>query len=129
MTDWSEQLKKDIVNARNKVKETRVNLTGGVVEKKAKEAGKSVAEFSNDTFEKLDQSLNKLTKNLSTGTYKFGGKVKHEAGELSESIKKIHTDVREKRRDITGGYIEDKTKEALDSVEKRLEKLINKMKD
>ena len=129
MAEWSEKLKTDIVNARDKVKETRVNLTGGVVEKKAKEVGKSVAEFSKETFEKLDQSLSEITKDLSSGAYKFGGKVKHEAGELSETIKEIHMDVREKRRDITGGYIEDKTKEALSAAETKLEKLINKMKD
>lgn len=129
MAEWSEKLKTDIVNARNKVKDARLNLTGGVIENKAKEAGKSVSEFCIDTFEKLDQSLADINKDLLSGAYKFSDKVKHEAGELSESIKKIHQDVRNKRREITGGYIEDETSRALKVAEEKLEKLINKMKD
>lgn len=42
MVEWSEQLKKDVVIARNKVKEARLNLTGGIIENKAKEAGKNI---------------------------------------------------------------------------------------
>lgn len=129
MAEWSEQLKQDVVNARNKVKEARLNLTGGVVENKAKEAGKSVAEFSKGIYEKLDESLSDISKDLSVGAYKFSDKVKHEAEELSRTIEKIHQDVRNERREITGGYIEDKTKETLKSVEEKLEKLIDKLKE
>jgi hypothetical protein len=129
MHHWPEKLKKDILNVRNKVKDSRTNLTGGVIEKKAKEAGKSVAEFSQETYKALDHSLEKLTVELSGGAYKVSDKVQHETGELTETIKKIHTDVRSKRREITGGYLEDNTKEALESIDKRLEKWLNKMKE
>jgi len=129
MHEWPEKLKKDIINVRNKVKDSRMHLTGGVVENKAKEAGKSVSEFSKDTYKSLDQSLEELTVDLSGGAYKVTDKLGHEIDELTETIKKIHKDVKAKRREITGGYIEDKTKETLDSVDRRLEKLINKMKE
>ena len=71
----------------------------------------------------------KLSDNLYTGAYKFGGKVKHEAVELSEEIKKTHKNIKEKRREITGGHIEDKTKDVLKAAEENLEKLINKIKN
>lgn len=129
MAEGSEKLKTDILTARNKVKEARINLTGGVVENKAKEAGKSVSEFCKDTYEKLDESLTGISKDLSVGAYEFSDKMKHGAEEFSKTIEKIHEDVRNERRGITGGYIEDKTKEALKSVEDKLEKFIDGLKD
>ena len=77
----------------------------------------------------MDQSLADINKDLLSGAYKFSDEVKHEAGELSESIKKIHQEVRNKRREITGGYIEDETYRALKVAEEKLEKLIAKLKD
>lgn len=129
MIDWPERLKKDIVEARNKVKEARVNLTGGVVEEKAKEVGKSTVEFSKETLEKVDKSLSDVSENLATGTYKVTEKAKEEAVELAEDVKKVHQAVREKRREITGGVVEDKVLEALDTAGKKLDNIVEKMKD
>jgi len=70
-----------------------------------------------------------LKKDLSTGAYKLNEKVKHEAEERSETINKIHQDVRNERREITSGYIEDKTRETLKVAEEKLEKLIDKIKE
>jgi gas vesicle protein len=129
MAEGSNKLKTNILNARNKVKEARLTLTGGVIENKAKEAGKSVSEFCKDTFKELDESLSDISKDLSVGAFTFGDKMKHEAEELAKTIEKVHQDVRNERRVITGGYIEDKTIEALKSAEDKLEKFINGLKD
>jgi hypothetical protein len=128
MGDWSEELKEDIVEVREKVKKTRIDLTEGV-EEKAKAAGKSVADFSKESYTKLETSMDKVTDKLSSGAYKFSEKTKHEVGELAVDLKKLKEKVREERRNVTGGTIEDKTKETLNNTELKLKNWINKMKE
>jgi gas vesicle protein len=120
-------LKKDIIDAREKIKETRLSLTGGVIEKNAKEAGKSIVEFSKDSFDRLEQSLSNISSSLSTGAYQLKEKAKHGADEIAEDIKKVYYKVRDTRREITGGYVEDKVKETLDDAVIRLDEVINKI--
>ena len=47
--------------------------------------------------------------------------------EIIEDIKKVHYKVRDTRREITGGYIEDKVWEILDDAVIRLDEVINKI--
>jgi hypothetical protein len=129
MIDWPERLKKDIIDARNKVKEARVSLTGGVVEEKAKEVGKSAVEVGKETLQKVDESLSDVTEKLATGAYKVGDKAKEEAVEIAEDVKEVRQAVREKRREMTGGVVEDKVVETLNEAEKKLENIVKKMKD
>jgi hypothetical protein len=128
MTTISEKLKNDLIDVRNKVKETRTNLTGNVVENKAKKAGKSVMEFSSELYNGMETSLLDLTDKLSAGTYEISGEMKPHLMDINTEVKRIHLEVRNYRREITGGYIEDQTIKVLDSAEKRLGKLINKLK-
>lgn len=74
----------------------------------------------------MDESFSDISKDLSSGAYKISDKVKHEVGELSDTIEKIHQDVCNERREITGGYIEYKTVEVLHKVEKKLNDIIKK---
>jgi hypothetical protein len=128
MAELPERLKKDVAEARNRVKETRVNLTGGVVEKRAEESGKSVADLGKEAYDTLDETFSKITNELSTGAYLLGEQSVHEIDKITNSIKNLHEQVRKQRREITGGYIEDKTKETLKLVEKKLNKLIDEIK-
>jgi hypothetical protein len=129
MIDWPERLKKDIIDARNKVKEARVSITGGVVEEKAKQVGKNAVDVGKDTLQKIDESLSDVTEKLATGAYQVGDKAKGEAGELAEDVKAVRQMVREKRREMTGGVVEDKVVESLNDAEKKLEEIVQKMKE
>jgi gas vesicle protein len=129
MSDWLDKLKNDIIDARNKIKELRVSITGGVFEEGAIEAGKHILEISKDTYDRLDAKLSKISNDISTGESDLGDKVKHGASELSHGIKKIHEDIREWRRGLAGGYFEDKTVELLKLTEIRMDELINQLKD
>ena len=129
MSDWSDKLKNDIIDARNKVKELRLSITGGVFEEGASEAGKHIIEISKDVYDKLDGKLLKISKDISSGEHDLSEKVKHGVAELSDGIKKIHQDVRDWRRGLIGGYFEDKTVELLKMTEIKLDELINQLKE
>ena len=128
MTDLSEQLKDDLIDARNKVKETRTNLTGRVIEKRAAQAGMSIMEFSQDKFNGIESSLSRLSDKLSAGTYDFGDENKLKMGDFGTEIKRIQLEMRNYRTEISGGHIEDKTIKALHSAEKKLTVLVKKLK-
>ena len=123
LTEWLEELKNDIIEARLKVKEARLNLTKGVIEKKAKAAGKSADDYFKEKFDKLETKLGDISKKISSRLTRFEKRAKVELDELLFEIKKIHLTVRNERREITSGYIEDKTIEALHLAEKKLKKL------
>ena len=129
MSDWLNKLKDDIIDARNKVKELRVSITGGVFEEGATEAAKHIYEITKDAYDKLDAKLTKITKDISSDDESLGDKFKQSAAEVSDEIGKIHQDIRDWRRGIAGGYYEDKTVELLKLTEIKLDELINQLKD
>ena len=129
MPQGTDKLKTDIGEVKQKIAKTRESLTGNVVEKKAKEAGKSVSEFGHDLYVDLDSTLENLSTKVSSGAYRSKEKAEHGVEEVSEELKRVHKIVKENRREITGGHIEDRTVEVLHSVEKRMDGIIKKIKD
>ena len=129
LTEWLEELKNDIIEAREKVKDARLNLTKGVIENKAKAAGKSTNDYFEEKFDKVETKLGEISKSISSGLTKLEKKAKHELDEIVVEIKKIHLIVRNERREITSGYIEDKTIEALHATEKKLKDLIKRIEE
>ena len=123
-----DNLKRDIIQARAKVKEARVKLTDNV-ERRAKAAGKSVNQFSRETYDKMEKELDDIHEKISTNSYKFGVEVKESAGGIYDELYNIHQMVRSFRREITGGAIEDQTIDVLRSVEQRLDDIVGRLRE
>jgi len=128
MAGISENLKRDILNARARVKETRENLTSDV-EKRARAAGKSVKDFSRETYEKMENSFEGISEKISSGGYKLGEDLKENASGVYDELYNIHQMVRAFRREITGGVVEDQTVDVLKTVEVKLSDILNRLRE
>ena len=128
MTEWPQKLKEEMTETRNKLREARENLKTGVIEKKAKQAGMSVEQYSKDTFTKLETRIGKISGNLAAGAYKFGGKAKEASAGVSADVKKLHQTIKDKKAEVKGGKVEERTLAALEAVEKSIDAMILKMK-
>jgi hypothetical protein len=124
MNQYPEELKRDIGKVRDKVKEARRNLTDGVVEDKARAAGKSVSEYGEDAFDTVGTALWDLSEAVKAGAYRLERNPKGAVVELGEALYDIHSRVREKRRSVTGGAVEDTVVHFLGEVEKELDDLL-----
>jgi len=123
-----DNLKRDIIKARVRVKDTREKLTHNL-EKRAKAAGKSVNQFSRETYDKMEKELDDIHEKISTGSYKFGVEIKESASGIYDELYNIHQMVRSFRREITGGVVEDQTLDVLRSVEQRLDDIVGRLRD
>jgi len=120
------QLEKDLEAIRENIRLTRSALTKGVVERKAREAGKSIADYSRDVLSELESALSDFSKKLETALYGVGESDGSRGGELAMDIGGILDSIREHRRDITGGHIEDTILRALHSIDKKIMELQKK---
>jgi gas vesicle protein len=128
MVSVSENLKRDIMAARARVKETRENL-GRDVEKRAKAAGKSVQDFSRETYDRMEHSLEDISEKISSGGYKLGEDLKESASGVYDELYNVHKMVRAFRREITGGVVEDQAVDVLKTVEIKLSEILNRLRD
>jgi hypothetical protein len=105
MPEIFEKLEKRILDTREKIRTTRREITGGIAEDKARELGMKA-------YKELDEDLDALHKAIKEQR----GKAKERRGkiydELEESVSAARTKLRNKRRDITGGVVEDTAKDA-----------------
>ncbi len=133
MSEIIGNLEKRLITTREKIRSRRRELTGGAVEDKIKEIGKR-------TFEELDKDLDALQQTAKEGKAKAGEVGYKLFDEISEDISAARTKLREKRLEITGGVVEEKTKEAahiikvkgesaLKEIEEDISKLSEKLKN
>ena len=71
MTERVRDFKKDIINAKNKIKDARMNLKKDIIKENAKKSGKNIEEYSNEEFDRLDYIFSDLFEKLSTEFGKF----------------------------------------------------------
>ena len=128
MNFWSEELKEDIIDARRKVKKAREDLSDKDLDEKAAAVGKSAVEFVKDTWDDAEQILFDITTKLYDEAYDLKEDLKEDAKEIGEEISELRDKLREIRRDVTGGHIEDKLKEAFAEADEKLEKIEERMK-
>jgi Mg2+ and Co2+ transporter CorA len=125
-------LEKRLTTTREKIRNKRREITGGVVEDKVKEMGKN-------TFEELDKDLDGLSKTVKEESTKAGGATLRILGEVEKDISSARVKLNQKRMEITGGKGEEKAKEAahliqeksdvaLKEIEEDIAKIVEKLK-
>ena len=124
MPEWSEELQDDIKHARDRVREARLKITGGEPEKNAKALGKEILDRGEDYFERLDHALNNVNFAISEG--KYGDAAKHLGESAVDELRRAHEYVREKRRGVTGGVVEDSVVHELYTIEEKLDDMVEK---
>jgi hypothetical protein len=105
-------LEKRLTTTREKIRNKRREITGGVVEDKIKEVGKS-------TFEELDRDLDGLSKAVKEEGAKAGGASLRLFDEIGKDISAARVKLNEKRMEITGGKGEEKAKEAAHVIKEK----------
>jgi len=126
-------LEKRLITTREKIRNKRREITGGVVEDKVKEIGKK-------TYEELDKDLDSLQQVVKEGRAKAGETSHKLFDEITEDISAARTKLQAKRMEITGGVGEVKAKEAaqiikekgeiaLKEIEEDIAKLSEKLKE
>ncbi len=109
MSEIIGNLEKRLISTREKIRNKRRELTGGVVEDKVKEIGKT-------TYEELDKDLNALQQAVKEGRVKAGETSHKLFDEITADISAARTKLQAKRMEITGGVGEEKAKDAAQIV-------------
>lgn len=122
MSEIIGNLEKRLITTREKIRSRRRELTGGAVEDKIKEIGKR-------TFEELDKDLDALQHAAKEGKAKAGEAGHKLFDEISEDISAARTKLREKRLEITGGVVEEKTKEAVHIIKVKGESALKEIEE
>jgi hypothetical protein len=107
-----ENLEKRLTNTREKIRNSRREITGGVVEDKARELGMKV-------YNELDEDLEALHKAVKEQRAKAKERRVKIFDEIEESVSAARTKLRNKRMEITGGVAETKTKEAAHTIKEK----------
>jgi hypothetical protein len=115
-------LEKRLLTTREKIRTKRREITGGVVEDKIKGLGKN-------TYEELDKDLDGLQKAVKDGSSKAGGATLRLFDEIGKDIEATRTKLRNKRREITGGVVEDKAKATASDLKQRSEKALEEIEE
>ncbi|UCE38266.1 MAG: hypothetical protein JSW00_03240 [Thermoplasmata archaeon] len=132
MAELLDKFEKRLLNTREKIRTTRREITGGVAEDKARELGKKV-------YNELDEDLEALSKAIKEQRAQAKERRAKIYDELEESVSAARTKLRNKRRDITGGVVENKAKDAgryvkekggaaLKEIEEDISKISEKLK-
>ncbi len=109
MSEIIGNLEKRLISTREKIRNKRRELTGGVVEDKVKEISKR-------TYEELDKDLDALQQAVKEGRVKAGETSHKLFDEITEDISAARTKLQAKRMEITGGVGEVKAKEAAHTI-------------
>ena len=107
-----ENLEKRLTNTREKIRNSRREITGGVVEDKARDLGKKV-------YNELDEDLEALQQAIKEQRAKAKERRAKIFDEIEESVSAARTKLRNKRLDITGGVAETKAKEAAHTIREK----------
>ncbi len=128
MSELLERLETELTEARDRVRARRRQVTGGAVEDAALKAGKATKEAVVDMFEDLDEALARTTMAVKD----YGARATDRGGEfvddLVEDIKETQAVIRDKRRALTGGHVEDALRDGLDEVEERMSGLCDRVR-
>ncbi len=122
MSEIFGNLEKRLLDTREKIRSTRREMTGGVVEDKLKEIGKK-------TYEELDKDLGALQQTVIEGKTKAKEGTIKLFNEIEEDISAARTKLRDKRMDITGGLGEEKAKEAAHVIKEKGEVALKEIED
>ncbi len=122
MSEIIGNLEKKLINTREMIRSRRRELTGGVVEDKIKEIGKK-------TYEELDKDLDTLQQYVKEGRTKAGESSHKLFDEIREDISAARTKLTNKRMEITGGVVEEKTKEAAHTIKVKGESALKEIEE
>lgn len=122
MSEIIGNLEKKLINTREMIRSRRRELTGGVVEDKIKEIGKK-------TYEELDKDLDTLQQYVKEGRTKAGESSHKLFDEIREDISSARTKLRNKRMEITGGVVEEKTKETAHTIKVKGESALKEIEE
>lgn len=122
MSEIIGNLEKRLITTREKIRSRRRELTGGIVEDKVKEIGKK-------TYEELDKDLDALQQAVKEGRTKAGESGHKLFDELREDISAARTKLREKRLEITGGAVEEKTRGAAHTIKVKGESALREIEE
>jgi hypothetical protein len=127
MTEGDEEYKNDLLELRDQVKEIRLNLTDGIVESKARALGKTIEEFGEDLYDKLDSNFSRILKKFISRHSQFSDKVDQNQVKNKNDLETLLREIRAKRREITGGHLEDNTRDMLQKTEDKLDRMAQKI--
>ena len=122
MSEIIGNLEKRLISTREKIRNKRRELTGGVVEDKIKEIG-------NMTYEELEKDLDALAQATKEGRSKAGEASHKLFDEITADISAAMTKLGEKRMDITGGVGEEKAKEAAHTIKVKGESALKEIEE
>ncbi len=127
MLEFAKKLEKDLLSTREKIRTKRREITGGAIEDKLKKTGTSMLSASLDIIDNMEVSLEEAVAGIqvSAGTIRNKPMVK----ELEADIERLRARIRESRREITGGFMEDKARELLRQLEEELTLLVDKVRN
>lgn len=112
MSEILGNLEKKLTATREKIRNKRREITGGIVEDKIREVGRN-------TFEELDHDLDGLSKAVKEEGAKIGGASLRLFDEIGKDISATRVKLNEKRMEITGGVGEEKAKEAAHLIKEK----------
>lgn len=112
MTEIWDNIENRLTSTREKIRNTRREITGGVAEDKTREMGKKI-------YNELDEDLEKLHNAIKEHRAKAKERRAKIFEEIEEDISAAHTKLRDKRREITGGHAEDVAKDAAHIIKEK----------
>ncbi|UCF07713.1 MAG: hypothetical protein JSW28_08740 [Thermoplasmata archaeon] len=122
MSEMIGTLEKRLLNTREKIRNIRREITGGVVEDKVKELGIR-------TYDELDKDLDALHLAIVEAKSKAMDKSKSLYEELEQDISAARTKLREKRHEITGGVAEAKAREVAQTIKEKGEAALKEIEE
>lgn len=128
MSEWHKRIAYKMDRAKERIAKARADLTAENVEKKAKAAGKSAVEFTNDVLVGLEKALKELAHDTVKEAENLPGKAGKAAKSFHKNAHSIHQDFKnESHRLVHEGGLEKDMKGALDRAKTSLEKTERKL--
>lgn len=122
MSERIENIEKRLVTTREKIRESRREITGGVTEDRLREIGKKTYEVLDKEFEQLQEAIKEQRVKAKERRAKI-------FDEVEESVSAAHTKLRTSRRNITGGVVEDATLDAGRTIKEKGGAVLQELED
>ena len=125
MLEMIRKAEKDLLATREKIRAKRREITGGTVEDRLKKRGEQVLMIALELVDEMELRLESLLNDLRKNVDQI--KDKDMVKKIEADIEKLRGKIRDARRDITGGTVENKSRTLLKSLEEELTGLVDKV--
>jgi hypothetical protein len=110
------------------MKELRMSVTSGKQEEAAKRAGRSSSDYVKERLQKMDDRLEKIRTGMGSGVYRFPDEMKGGLEIVIMDVESVLESIRDARRGITGGGVEDAVTRMVNATSKKLDDALDRLK-